>query len=88
VGFVLDKVALGEVFSEYFDFPCQPFLRLLHNHRQAGAGTTSQIVADVPNGLSLTPSEETKKTIMNVFRRKDNNEFHRSLKNELNKLTY
>jgi hypothetical protein len=23
VGFVVDKVALGQVFSEYFDFPCQ-----------------------------------------------------------------
>jgi hypothetical protein len=23
VGFVVDKVALGEVFSEYFGFPCQ-----------------------------------------------------------------
>jgi hypothetical protein len=23
VGFVLDKVALGHVFSEYFGFPCQ-----------------------------------------------------------------
>jgi hypothetical protein len=25
VGFVLDKVALGQVFSEYFGFPCQSF---------------------------------------------------------------
>jgi hypothetical protein len=32
-GFVVDKVALGQVFSEYFGFPCQlPFHRLLHNH--------------------------------------------------------
>jgi hypothetical protein len=23
VGFVVDKVALGQVFSEYFSFPCQ-----------------------------------------------------------------
>jgi hypothetical protein len=23
VGFVVDKAALGQVFSEYFDFPCQ-----------------------------------------------------------------
>jgi hypothetical protein len=26
VGFVVDKVALGHVFSEYFDFPCQSSL--------------------------------------------------------------
>jgi hypothetical protein len=25
VGFVVDKVALGQVFSEYFGFPCQSF---------------------------------------------------------------
>jgi hypothetical protein len=32
VGFVVDKVALGQVFSEY-GFPCQSLLhQLLHNH--------------------------------------------------------
>jgi hypothetical protein len=31
VGFVVDKVALGKVFSEYFSFPCQlQFHQLLH----------------------------------------------------------
>jgi hypothetical protein len=24
VGYVVDKMALGQVFSEYFGFPCQP----------------------------------------------------------------
>jgi hypothetical protein len=33
VGFVGDTVELGQVFSEYFGFPCQPsFHQLLHNH--------------------------------------------------------
>jgi hypothetical protein len=33
VGFVVDKVALGQVFSEYFGFPCQSsFYQLFHNH--------------------------------------------------------
>jgi hypothetical protein len=33
LGFVVDKMALGQVFSEYFGFPCQPsFHQLLHNH--------------------------------------------------------
>jgi hypothetical protein len=33
VGFVVDKVALGQVFSEYFGFPRQfEFHRLLHHH--------------------------------------------------------
>jgi hypothetical protein len=61
VGFVLDKVALGQVFSEYFGFPYQfSFHRLLHihHHLPSGAGTIGQLVADVPSGLSLTPPQE------------------------------
>jgi hypothetical protein len=45
VGFVVDKVALGQVFSEYFGFLCQySFHRLLHNHPHlsSGAGTMGQ----------------------------------------------
>jgi hypothetical protein len=63
VGFVVDKVALGQVFSEYFGFPCQSsFHRLLHTHHlSSGAGTIDQLVADVPSGLSLTPPQEIKK---------------------------
>jgi hypothetical protein len=36
VGFVLDKAALGQVFSEYFGFPCQSLHRLLHYHNHPG----------------------------------------------------
>jgi hypothetical protein len=37
VGFVVDKVALGQVFFEYFGFPCQSsFHQLLHNHHHLG----------------------------------------------------
>jgi hypothetical protein len=36
VGFVVDKVALGQVFSEYFSFPCQSsfhqFLQIHHHY--------------------------------------------------------
>jgi hypothetical protein len=44
VGFVVDKVALEQVFSEYFGFPCQSsFHQLLHDHhRSSGAGTIGQ----------------------------------------------
>jgi hypothetical protein len=54
VGFMVDKVALGQVFSEYFGVPCQfLFHRLLHtDHVSSGAGTIGQLVADVPSGLS------------------------------------
>jgi hypothetical protein len=40
-GILVDKVALGQVFSEYFVFPRQSsFHQLLHNHhRSSGAGT-------------------------------------------------
>jgi hypothetical protein len=36
-GFVLDEVALGQVFSEYSGFPCQSsFHQFLHHHNQPG----------------------------------------------------
>jgi hypothetical protein len=60
--FVVDKVAVGQVFSEYFGFPCQfSFHRMVDTHHlSSGAGTTGQLVADVQSGLSLTPAQETK----------------------------
>jgi hypothetical protein len=36
VGFVVDKAAQGQVFSEYFSFPCQSFHRFLHYHNHSG----------------------------------------------------
>jgi hypothetical protein len=38
VGFMVDKVASGLVFSEYFGFPCQncSFHQLLHHHNHPG----------------------------------------------------
>jgi hypothetical protein len=54
MGFVVDKVALGQVFSENFRFPCQfSFYRLLHTHHLlSGAGRIGQIVAAVPDSIS------------------------------------
>jgi hypothetical protein len=43
--FVVEIVALEQVFSEYFGFPCQSsFNKLLHNHYHlsSGAGTIGQ----------------------------------------------
>jgi hypothetical protein len=49
VGFVVDKVALGRVFSEYFGFPCQSsFHQILHQHNHPGQATIGQSVAAVP----------------------------------------
>jgi hypothetical protein len=64
VGFVVDKVALGQVFSEYFGFPCQfSFHQLLHNHHHLSSGGwyNRPTVADVPSGLSLASPRETLK---------------------------
>jgi hypothetical protein len=63
VGFVVDTVALRQVFSEYFGFPYQFSFHLpLHTHHlPLGAGTIGQLVVDVPSVLSLTPTQETKK---------------------------
>jgi hypothetical protein len=68
VGFMVNKVGLGQVFSQYFGFPCQfSFHRMLHTQHplSSGAGTIGQTVANVPSGLSLTPPQETKKKIKN-----------------------
>jgi hypothetical protein len=41
--------------------PCQfSFRQMLHTHLSSGVGTTSQLVADVPIGLSLTPPHNIK----------------------------
>jgi hypothetical protein len=37
VGFLVNKVALGQVFSEYFGSPCQSsFHQFLHHHNHPG----------------------------------------------------
>jgi hypothetical protein len=38
VGFVVDKVAMGQVFSKYFGFPCQSLFHriILHPHNHPG----------------------------------------------------
>jgi hypothetical protein len=71
VGFVAVKVILGQVFSEYFGFPCQfSFHRPLHAHLLSfGAGTIGQLVADIPSGFSLTLSQETKMTTLSWNRK-------------------
>jgi hypothetical protein len=63
VGFVVNKVALGQIFSEYFGFLCQfSFRRLLDtNNLSSAAGKIGQLLADMPSGLSVTPPQETKR---------------------------
>jgi hypothetical protein len=48
---------VGQVFSEYFGFPCQSsFHQFLHNHHHLSSGAgNGPVVAAVPSGLSLIP---------------------------------
>jgi hypothetical protein len=57
VGFVVDKMALGQVFSEDFGFPCQSsFPQLLHNHPHHHLGLYNRPeVAAAPGDKSPTP---------------------------------
>jgi hypothetical protein len=65
---MVDKVALGKVYSEYFGFPYQfSFPQMLHTHLSSGAGTMGQLEVDVPSGLSVTLPHETKKTLLFSF---------------------
>jgi hypothetical protein len=69
VGFVADKVTLGQVFSKYFGFSCQfSFHQLLQTHNlSSGPATIGQVVAYVPSGLSLTHPKKKKKRKLNEF---------------------
>jgi hypothetical protein len=52
-------VALGQVFSEYFGFPCQFLFHRLHHthhHLTSRADTIGQTVADVLSGLKSHPT--------------------------------
>jgi hypothetical protein len=55
VEFVVDKAAVGQVFSEYFSFLFHSCYQLLHTHQHSSSrtGKIGTIVADVPSGFSL-----------------------------------
>jgi hypothetical protein len=56
VGLVVDKVALGQVFSEYSGFPCQSaFHQLLHNHPRLSSGA-GKIGQKWPQCKELSPT--------------------------------
>jgi hypothetical protein len=59
--FVVGKVALGQVFSEYFGFPCQSsFDQLLHNHPHVSSGACTKARSGRSTwGLSPTPQKKS-----------------------------
>jgi hypothetical protein len=68
MGFVVDKVALGQILSEYIGFPCQfSFHQILRTQLSSGAGTIGQLVGNVPSRLILIPPHEIKKKIIAYF---------------------
>jgi hypothetical protein len=67
---MVDKMELGQVFSEYFSFPCQFSVhQLLHaDHLSFGAGKIGQLMTNVPSGLSH-PTPRKKKDLREIGRR-------------------
>jgi hypothetical protein len=52
VGFVVDRVSLGQVFSDYFGISCQcSFHHVLHPHNHPGRYSRPEM-ADVPSGCN------------------------------------
>jgi hypothetical protein len=47
MGSVVDRGALGQVFSEYFGFPCHSFIPLIAAHLSSRAGTSGQQMLSV-----------------------------------------
>jgi hypothetical protein len=65
VSSVVDTVALGQVFSEYFRFPYQfSFYQMLQTHLSFGAGTIGQLVADVTSALSQPHHTKNKRKLL------------------------
>jgi hypothetical protein len=66
VGFVVDKVALEQVSSEFFNFHCKfSFHQLLHTHHHllTGAGTIDQVADGVPIWTHSHPTPKNKKKL-------------------------
>jgi hypothetical protein len=53
VGFVVDKVALGQIFSEYFGFPCHLHSTKFSIITNTRGRYSRPVVADVPSGPSM-----------------------------------
>jgi hypothetical protein len=67
VGFVADKVALGQGFSEYFGFPCKiSSHKFLHNHHHLSSGA-GKIGQQWPQYPKSHPTNLKEKSIADVF---------------------
>jgi hypothetical protein len=86
LGFVVDKMAPGQVFTEYFGFPCQPHFIPPTSPSSQSPGT-GQYMAAVPRGHPIwipAPTIRIKKKLIKVthnfyfgrFRLVRGSEFH------------
>jgi hypothetical protein len=67
----VDKAHWDRSLFECFGFLCQSlFHQMLHTHLSNGTGTIGQLVADVPSGLTVSPttSHEIRNTGFNIRR--------------------
>jgi hypothetical protein len=69
VGFVVGKVARGQVFSEHFGFPCQfSFKEPRYAHlSSAGTGEIGPIVVGVPGGPILQIKRKLHQFVTDAF---------------------
>jgi hypothetical protein len=59
MGFMVDKVALGQDFSEYVGVPCQSlFHQLIHNHHHVGLVQQANIGRSTKWTHSVSPHKE------------------------------
>jgi hypothetical protein len=66
---VVDRAALGQVFSVYFGFPCHSFNRLLYAHRQTSftwGWYNSPFIGPSNSVLGSTRAKEIKEKTENV----------------------
>jgi hypothetical protein len=64
VGFVVDKVALGQVSSEFFTFPCQYYSTMalhIHTHTHIICGMNNRLVSGHSSEILSHPMDMNNK---------------------------
>jgi hypothetical protein len=64
-GICSEQSGIGADFLRYFGVPYQFPFHIHHRRLSSGSGIISQLAADVPSGLSLTPPQEKKNYLWN-----------------------
>jgi hypothetical protein len=68
VGFVVDKAALGQVFSEYFGFPCQSsFHQFIHHNNHPGLAQSACSAEWTQVDSTPPPPYQFKKNLLRLY---------------------